>query len=851
MSELNDIVRTLTEEFSKKTRYFECRKIIIWYDYNKEFLDIIDEVKIDNVFIHKLTDDNYFYTKYLLEEENPDKNYLIYTNSVEKEENNWMLDVMLYSESFYADKTSMVMRKLNIDDSLRNEFSKYNRFFSATKRCESFNKIVDKVSERKILELGILATISKVKTLEIEEIVKAIFLKGLNEEENTIYQEIIKYGIVDIFWNYCKLQYGYNLNSNSLSELFKLIVTTALSAYIKEENLYDLKSYIGNSKPNCIVFIDHWINNIRSREIYEKYAEDYEKELGLSNIINKIDIDIIKDLDILKVFDRQIIKYIIMSLESERKDYSYFINLISGRRTKNFYRNYKNIYEALLSYLEMAKLKMEINDNILRKKAIDIISDYSNNLYKFDFYYRKFYLNYDKRPESEILNRLKGFVENLYVNWYLSELGTTWNYELTEEYLSNWKISSVLNQRDFYKEKVKKMIEAGDKVFVIISDALRYEVGDELKNKFNSEVVGSSTIEPMVVSIPSITKLGMASLLPNKEITLNEAGRVFVDGKDSSGLENRKSILRDTFENSIAIDFNNIPKTKTQFNKLLKEYKLVYIYHNVIDAVGDKANTEQETFEAVEKAMDDIMWLRDKITGWLGGVNIFVTADHGFIYQRSSLEEVNKMVKEKIDAIDKNRRSIISKENREIDGLFKFNMEYLSKENKGIYSYIPKSDIRFKVQGGGANYVHGGVTLQEIIVPAIFYKHKRETYKNYIGTQSVPLRLLNNRNKITTNKINLTFFQVESISEKYVSTTYEIYMISDDGTIISNKEKIIADLDNNRAEERNHIITIILKEDRNYNEGENYKLIIRNVDKNKIEKEIPFIIDIAISDEFF
>lgn len=845
MSELNDIVRTLTEEFSKEYKYFEHRKIIIWYDYDKDFLDIIDKVNIDNVFIHKLTDDNYFYTKYLLEEENPNKNYLIYTNSVEKEENNWMLDLMLYSESFYADKISMIMRELNIDDTLRHEFSKYKKFFFATKRCESFNRIVNKVSGTKTLELGILATISKVKTLEIEGIVKAVLLKGLNKEENTIYQEMIKYGIVDVFWNYCKLQYGYSLNSNSLNKLFSVIVTTALSSYVKEEKLSSLKSYIGNSKPNCIVFIDHWINNIRSRDVYEEYAENYEKELGLSNIIKKIDIEVIKDLDILKVFDREIIKYIIMSLENERKDYSYFINLINGRRTKNFYRDYKNIYEALLSYLEMAKLKEEMNGNILQKKVIDIISDYSNNLYKFDFYYRRFYLNYDKRPESEILNRLKGLVENLYVNWYLSELGTTWNYELTEEYLSDWKVSGVLNQRNFYKEKVNKMIEAGDKVFVIISDALRYEVGNELKDKFNSEVVESSTIEPMVSSMPSITKLGMASLLPNKEITLNEVGRVFIDGKDSSGLENRKSILRSTFENSIAIDFNSIPKIKTQFNELLKGYKLVYIYHNAIDAVGDKATTEKDTFEAVEKAIDDIMWLRDKITGWLGGVNIFVTADHGFIYQRSPLEEVNKIVKEKIQIIDKNRRSIISKEDKEIDGLFKFNMEYLSKGNKGMYAYIPKSDIRFKVQGGGANYVHGGATLQEIIVPVIFYKHRRETYKNYIGTQEVSLRLLNNRNKITTNEFDLTFFQVENISEKYVSTTYEIYMVNADGTIISNKEKIIADLDNDRDEKRNHVITITLKEDRNYNKGENYRLIIRNMNKDEVEKEIPFIIDIA------
>ena len=74
----------------------------------------------------------------------------------------------------------------------------------------------------------------------------------------------------------------------------------------------------------------------------------------------------------------------------------------------------------------------------MQSKVNILVKYYSNTLYKFDYNYRKFYLNYDVRPESEIMNRLKKLVENIYVNWYLSELSTAWNYELTEEYLSNW-----------------------------------------------------------------------------------------------------------------------------------------------------------------------------------------------------------------------------------------------------------------------------------------------------------------------------------------------------------------------------------------------------------------------------
>lgn len=850
MSELKNIVKALGEEFSKSPEYFEKRKIIVWYDYDKDFLDIIDEIEINNVKIHKLTNNNYFYTKYILEEEDTESNYLIYTNFKEDDENNWLLDMFLYSESFYADKTSMIMRGLNIEDNLRHEFTKYKKFFASGKRCESFNKIVASVSENKTLELGILATISKIKTLDFEEVVKAVLCEGMDKEENSIYIEMKKYQVDKVFWMYCKLIYGFNLEDKSLRKLFSFIVTTALSSYIREDKLSTLKSYIGNSKPNCIVFIDHWINHKTDSYTYISYADEYEQILEIPKIIGKLDIDDYKDVDILKIFDKEVIKYIIFALENERQDYDYFINLINIRRTKNFYEDYKNIYEALLSYLEMAKLKLELKNVIMQKKANILVKYYSNILYKFDYNYRKFYLNYDVRPESEIMNRVKNLVENIYVNWYLSELSTTWNYELTEEYLSSWRIPEVINQKDFYKEKVKKMLDSGDKVFVIISDALRYEIGVELNDKFNSIVLDSSNIEPMVTSIPSITSVGMASLLPNKEITINDNGRVFVDGKDSSGIENRKLILRNNFENSIAVDFNNIPKNKIEFVETLKGYKLVYIYHNVVDATGDKANTEDNTFIAAERAIQDIIWLRDKITTWLGGINIFVTADHGFLYQRSTLEEASKINKENIEIVDKNRRSIISKENRDVDGLFKFNLEYLSVENKGIYAYIPKSDIRFKTQGAGNKYVHGGATLQEAIVPVIFYKHKRSTYKNYKETKEVSLKLLNSRNKVTTEEFRLTFFQVEPVSAEVLAVTYEVYMVDADDNVISNKEKIIADNKIDRPEERNHIVGMKLKR-QEYSKRETYRLIVRNLDKDVIVNEIPFIIDIAIQDDFF
>ena len=45
----------------------------------------------------------------------------------------------------------------------------------------------------------------------------------------------------------------------------------------------------------------------------------------------------------------------------------------------------------------------------------------------------------------------------------------------------------------------------------------------------------------------------------------------------------------------------------------IKGVQLMYVYHNVVDARGDAANTESETFAAVEDAIDELDQLTRKI----------------------------------------------------------------------------------------------------------------------------------------------------------------------------------------------------------------------------------------------
>jgi hypothetical protein len=72
---------------------------------------------------------------------------------------------------------------------------------------------------------------------------------------------------------------------------------------------------------------------------------------------------------------------------------------------------------------------------------------------------------------------------------------------------------------------------------------------------------------------------------------------------------------------------------KEESRSLIRDYDVVYVYHNQVDAVGDSASTEEHTFDAVRKAIEELGDLVGKIVNSLNGNHILITADHGFLFR--------------------------------------------------------------------------------------------------------------------------------------------------------------------------------------------------------------------------
>ena len=131
------IIQELNQRFAAPLPEFYKRRIVFWYDEDGEFQDRLDEVTLNNAKLLALTGTNNFAVKKLLSVDDTTSNYLIYCPlSYEKPEENWLLDIELYSEEFRADLISIWMDELGIPSTpaMRKQVKEYRKYFNAKTR---------------------------------------------------------------------------------------------------------------------------------------------------------------------------------------------------------------------------------------------------------------------------------------------------------------------------------------------------------------------------------------------------------------------------------------------------------------------------------------------------------------------------------------------------------------------------------------------------------------------------------------------------------------------------------------------------------------------------------------------
>ena len=171
-------------------------------------------------------------------------------------------------------------------------------------------------------------------------------------------------------------------------------------------------------------------------------------------------------------------------------------------------------------------------------------------------------------------------------------------------------------------------------------------------------------------------------------------------------------------------ELNSLDREKAR-KKYFNEKKIVYIYHNVIDATGDDPKTEMQTFSAVSKAIDELKNLVTKVHASYAVSRVLVTSDHGFLFNYKKLPAASFQSAPKGSHVKQSNRYILTKDTKLVSNSIQFNLSDSSNIESDLKVVIPKAINRYKRQGSGAHFVHGGASLQEMIIPLIESTRKK------------------------------------------------------------------------------------------------------------------------------
>ena len=850
----------LAERFAAPLTDFSKRRIVFWHDEDGEFADEVDELDLPGVSVVKLTGRNNFAVKKLLSADDLTGDYLVYDPlAYEKDgRDDWLLDIKFYGEEFRADLVSLQMEELLVEPSsaMRKTMKLYAKFLDNKDRKAKLRRIGRTYQTPLQLHIDIMAVLCGINGGSAQDVIIAVLTAGLEKEDNTALMAIEKFGNIDAFWSLIHKFTGYaNAEDRPLSDLVAHILITALSQTMPVSALRGLERFISDSnKAYCYQLIHEWQRGDGSGDL-EELCRSVERELRLADRFDKTEISILIKSDTFPAINESILKRFFAEIGENVIKVEDIIGVVENRRTAAWYALTEDYLESLYYIAKLQAFYLSHIDGFHIVESAKVWKLYTTDAYEMDSHYRHFHFRFGntlKSPNAlleDALKKCSDVVEGLYREWFLQQLTLTWTKAIASDLNSLGYVSEISEQRRFYSRHVSPNVSKGNRVFVVISDALRYEVAAELSETLSHVTKGKVTLEAVQAVFPSITKFGMAALLPGKEISVNEKLEAFVDGNPTASTSQRSTILNTANPESLAVTYQELLQMKKQERRdLVAGKEIIYVYHNSIDATGDKVPTETKVFEACSDAIEELTAIVKIIVNDLSGINIFITADHGFLYTYKPLEESQKISRQTFngDILELGRRYALVSPETTADYLLPVRMDRTIGGGP-MKGYAPQDTVRIKVQGGGENYVHGGISLQEMVVPIIVYKGMRTSYKNYIEVQNPGLSLISESRKVSNLMFSLDFLQKQPVGDKVQTCNYDLHFANDEGVPVSDFQMVIADRTSNNASDRVFRVRFTLKQ-MQYNRNKIYRLVIAN--DTDAPEEIEFHIDIAFADNF-
>ena len=420
----------------------------------------------------------------------------------------------------------------------------------------------------------------------------------------------------------------------------------------------------------------------------------------------------------------------------------------------------------------------------------EYLERYRNEYYLIDQLYRLSIENYYKISPSIILYETIQKVKYA-LDAHYAKVCNRINLEWMRCVKESGGLSSVhaLRQQNFYENQIKPIQK---KVVVIISDALRYEVAQELIGAL-ARRKHIAHLNTAIAMLPTETKFCKPALLPHRELRLYSE----VDGEQNMGVDNR--ILNTTAKRTeqvnayrtgaICVDYDEVAKYDQVKNREIFKHPLVYVMHDTIDDKSHGA-TAKEVANSCRDAINELEMLVHKIHETYNVTEVYITADHGFLFNDQQFEEKDKhKVTEPV--LESKSRYYLTSSADKMPAITKFPLVEVSGMNaENIYVAVPEGTNRLAAKSGGYMFTHGGASLQEIIIPVIISRQEREDVKQPVGVMVLDRNL-----SIQASRLRFKLLQTDAVSMDMKARIIQVALYNNDKAVTPVKEFILDSTD--------------------------------------------------------
>lgn len=858
------------------SRHFheDNQRIVFWNDPDKEFENDVPFLNLGDVNLLRLDEIGQLEVKCILEKGDPVGKYLLYSPAEEPDfENDWLLDIRLYSRSFRADRASIVMSELGLlNQQMREHVAARRKFFDSKERLQKLKTIVSPTDDELTLDRKLISVVCRADQPELFNILRTLYHQLATEGDDldappAAWEQIEKFELDAPFWEMIQATFGYTEENPNLRNLLIRMLLSEFSHDIHPGPVAAHKHLMlsKNGTANAIVCLSQWRDSSSTAVSYDTLSGYVAQSAGIEELVADMTLENLKGVVTFECAEKVIVRELRDRVQhtAESIHPEEIRELVRSRQNKHWASPkvsgaasvpraaIRGAYAALEVAADFFGLWVEYQAGFQSYDVEELYNLYVDRLYRFDQLYRHFCEQADLSEAQgwELLKPLRESIEKTYGNWYITRLGMAWGKFVAGGLLSTWRMPNVSNQQHFFEKHVRPRLDESDRfrVFVVISDAFRFEAAQELHDLLNGEYRIQSELTTQLGVLPSYTALGMASLLPGKEVAYGEHGDITVDGKPVASLEQRNALLASIGGLAVRAD-ELIALKKDQGREKIAGSRVVYVYHDVVDKTGE--NNEEHAFSGVRKAIDELRNLIKYIVNHLNGNHVVVTADHGFLFTETPPTETDKskLGEKPAGTVVAKKRYLLGRGLGEYADAWHGSTKDTAGASGEMEFWIPKGANRFHF-AGGARFFHGGAMPQEVVVPVITVKHRKDPApRKKTMSKPVQVNILGANHRITTQRHRFQLLQVEAVSDRVKAVTLKIAIYEGDEPV-TDVETMTFDSPSQNMNDRQKEVYLVLR-DRPYNKKNAYRLVLRDADTGIEHQGVSVIIDRAISDDF-